>query len=277
MDPNAWIDPMYTTWAAIVANAATMVGRELFADEAGYLRYRLSHFNDAPSGTIPTKRILSVSQTLDSDEGIINRVAVRYGVQTETPFRERDAQLPSTYDEAHYHTRLLVIPAPWLENNADAQRYAEWALSWAAHDTRPAVVSVAFWPTVRIGQVLTLNYPPGQPPERYYVSSVVHDVTIPGPAVTVLGLTCGRPLDEVWTAIPAPSLIPTATVAGASGRTLPSGTGWTVTYYTPCTTQDRRRWRPARTKARTAQPTSRPAAARATTRTAGCRRGRPSR
>jgi hypothetical protein len=148
-------NPQYLSWAAIVSSVATFAGRELYADEQGVIRYRLSKYDQAPAGTIPPERLVSAAVTLDTDQGLVNEVYVYYGTPQGAGQQALSAHagpVPGD-DEAHYHRRALILPAPWLSQAGDAQWYADWVLSWATHNRRPGVVSVAFWPDVRVGQV----------------------------------------------------------------------------------------------------------------------------
>lgn len=247
-DATAILSPVYQDWATIAASAANLVGMELFADETGTIRYRQSGYDAPPVGAIPTERLLSVGFTLDTDAGIANQVIVRWGAQQSLVATQQAVSgPPSGYDVAHYRNRVLMVGAPWIDDDPgssgqqQAQWYADWALSWAFHNSRTAVVSVAFWPQVRVGSVYTLDWPAGTR-TNFYVASVVHDITAGGPAATVLGLTYGRPLDVTWFAQPAPAGFgqygnagnqATQIVAGAKGGALPSGVNWRTTYYTP--------------------------------------------
>ena len=227
-------NPQYLNYATIVASVAKMAGRELYVDETGLLHYRLSQYDGAAVGTIPPERLINVSASVDSDKGIVNRVQVNYGygdLQTIQHVWEPDfsADIPG-YDRAHYRERLLIISAPWLFDQTDADWLARWVLSWAMSNTRPAVVVVNLWPEVRVGQVYTLAWPRDQRTD-YYVSSVVHQVTPGGPAMTILGLTYGRAPSVTWSLPPAPSGFG-QTGAPPPGQVITSPQ-WLITYYTP--------------------------------------------
>lgn len=250
-DSSVETNPVYQDWATIAASASTIVGQELFADESGVLQYRQSQYDSAPLGMIPTERIISASMTLDTDAGIVNQAIVRYGVQGPLDTMQATAGPPADYDVSHYRNRVLIIGAPWINDGAggasgqqQAQWYADWALSWAFHNSRTAVVSLAFWPQARVGAVYTLAWPAGKQ-TNFYVASVVHDITTGGKAVTVLGLTYGRPLNTTWFQEPVPAgfgqygsvtnqqIAAAASGQGSSPNQLPTGTNWRTTYYTP--------------------------------------------
>ena len=243
VDPDGFVlNPQYQNPAQIMATVASMAGRELYADEDGFLNYRPSHYAQDPTDTIPSERLIDVTATLDTDAGLVNRVQVRYGLQ-ESQFVSANAppsgqEIPlaggGTYDRAHYRDRLLIVPAPWIQRQADADWLAQWILSWGMSNTRPAVVQCNFWPEARVGNVYTLNWPKGSS-TNYYCASVVHQVEVGGPAVTVLGLTYGRPPGFVYNLPAAPANF--GQYSAQDGDTQPplqvSGTQWTTTYYTP--------------------------------------------
>ena len=252
-DASVSVSPVYQDWATIAAAASTMVGLELFANESGRLQYRQSQYDQPPAGTIPAERIISASMALDTDAGIVNQVMVRWGPQQSlTKFQQATSGPPANYDTNHYRNRVLIIGAPWIADDPgstgqqQAQWYADWALSWAFHNSRTAVVSLAFWPQVRVGAVYTLPWPAGTL-TNFYVASVVHDIQVGGPAVTTLGLTYGRPLNVKWFSQLPPAgfgqygaianqraAVQASTgQAGGSPHQLPTGANWRTTFYTP--------------------------------------------
>jgi len=239
------VNPQYQDWASVIANVAKMAGRELYATESGFVRYAPSGYAEPPTQSIPVERIISATTSLDRDQGLVNRVDVRWGPTANQPSAKapkRGQEIPDAsrpdklYDRDHYQDRLLILSAPWIRRTEDADWYARWVLSWAMHNTRPAVVAVAFWPEARIGQVVRLAWPRGRD-ANYYVASVVHDLPIGarGAPVTVLGLTYGRNLDEVWDVERAPSGFGTyqgPEHPGARPEQV-KGAHWRTTYYTP--------------------------------------------
>lgn len=243
IDQDGFVNnPQYQNYAQVMASLAKMAGRELYADETGQLVYRLSHYADSPAGVIPSERLLSVSASIDTDEGLVNRVQVRWGLQESqfvsgnAPADGQEITLPdgSAYDRAHYRDRLLIIPAPWIQRQADADWLAKWVLAWGMSNTRPAIVTVNFWPEVRIGQVYTLHWPKGSS-TNYYISSVVHQVTTGGAAVTILGCTYGRAPNVTWNLPTAPANFGqyTAQAGDPNPAQQVYGDAWQVTYYTP--------------------------------------------
>lgn len=243
VDPDGFqFNQQYQNLAAIMANVAAMAGRELYADEDGLLNYRPSHYAHDPVGTIPSERLINVSASIDTDAGVINRVQVRYGLQ-ESQFVSGNAPPVGqeivqsgggTYDRAHYHDRLLIVAAPWIERQADADWLAQWILSWGMSNNRPAVVQLNFWPEARIGNVYTLTWPKGTR-TNYYCASVVHQIQPGGPAVTILGLTYGRPPGFQYNIPSAPANF--GQFSAQNGNPEPpltvTGDQWRTTYYTP--------------------------------------------
>ncbi|MDE2022136.1 MAG: hypothetical protein KGI71_04500, partial [Patescibacteria group bacterium] len=232
------VNPQFQSWAAILASLAKIAGRELYCDESGVINYRPSHYDHSSTGDIPSERLINVQASVDTDKGLVNRVNVRYtleefgtgGTSVYWPPLGEDIQ---GYDRAHYHERLLILPAPWLQNGGDALNLAQWVLSWAMSNTRPAVVTLNFWPEARVGQVYTLEWPVGTRTD-YYLASVVHQVTPGGPAVTVLGLTYGRPPGFAWNQPVVPSTFGNSnSVSGQQLGTAISASNWWVTAYTP--------------------------------------------
>lgn len=241
LDPQGYAtNPQYLSYAAVMASVARMAGRELYADEDGIVNYRPSHYHDDYALTVPAERLISVSASLDSDDGLIDRVQVRYGMQElqnaagNAPAKGQEIMQTNgqPFDRAHYRDRLLVIAAPWLRRQADADWLAQWALSWGVSNTRPAVVSLNFWPEVNVGTVVRLPWPKGQATD-YYVSSVVHQIEVGGPAVTTLGLTYGRAPGFVWDIPQAPANFGQYSAQEVADATAPAGSGWRITYYTP--------------------------------------------
>lgn len=236
IDPNGFqLNQQYQDWASVLASLAKMAGRELFADEDGNIRYRPSHYKNSSKGMIPSELLLNVQATLDTDAGIINRVQVRYTTQETT---QRMATAPAVgteipgYDRPHYRDRLLIISAPWLWSLTDAEWLAQWVLSWAMSNTRPALVTMNFWPEVRVGEVRTLEWPMGTKTD-YYVSSVVHQVTPGGPAITMLGLTYGRAPGFHWDIAPAPKNFGQGTGPTNELTQTITAANWYTTVYTP--------------------------------------------
>lgn len=239
-DPTSYpgVNHQYRAWAEVMAGAAQFVGRELFADELGRVRYRVSHYDQAPLGTIPDARLVTPTIALDSDVGIANRVRVRYGPQELEPVSGR-ADATADYEFAHYRNRMATLVAPWIFRQEDADWYARWALSWLMHNIRPGMLILSYSPEIRVGENYVVNFPQ---PQVYYVMSVVHHLAPGQPPTTVLGLAYGRDLSTRWfdlTANPAPvdfGGVDFQTGLGAPVP-LPSGTltgaGWHITYYTP--------------------------------------------
>ena len=245
------MNPNYITYSALIASVAKLVGRELFSDERGIIHYRMSPYETDNSGTIPASRMMSNVITIETDKNLYNEVAVRFTTfqneslagtaRIDNTAPTPDSSYPKTflppntaYDYDHYRKRLLTVGAPWIMQQSDAEWYANKLLEWSVRGTAQAFVVLVYSPDIKVGKVYALDYLDTQHKRRYYVTGVMHNVTIGGQAITTLGLTFGRGNTDPWTIHLAPTQFATTEPSNVPGVAAPvdSSQQWKITYYT---------------------------------------------